>query len=91
MGLPKYKDTEKEILEEKATAWRDPNVQTLEYLAKSNSVCIGMTVKISLETQRRIGILRMLSWYFSSGTGKTQGDRVWSLSFFPVRRVSSTL
>lgn len=62
MGLPKCKDTEKEILEEQATAWGDPNVQTLEYLAESNSVRVGMTVKSSLKTQRRIGILRKLSW-----------------------------
>lgn len=87
MGLPKYQDTEKEILEEQATAWGDPNLQTLEHLAESHSIRAGVTVKSPVETERGSGILKMLSFYLSSGTGKTQGDRVWSLSFFPVRQV----
>ena len=87
MGLPKYQDTEKEILEEQATAWGDPNLQTLEHLAESHPVRAGVTVKSPVETERRIGILKTLSSYLKSGIGKTQGDRVWSLSFFPVRQV----
>lgn len=79
------------MLEEQATEWGDPNLQTLEHLAESNSARAGMATKSSVAMERRVGIPKVLSWYFSSGPGKTRGDRVWSLHFFQVRQDWSTL